>query len=140
MKIIIIVLFIFVTSTSPKAQMGVTDTLVYLKSIVQNKAQYIGQPFSKLKDSLQIEIKFYFPFASLPYDKIKETSTAFAFCFPPTEEEIYLTYPHLEIYWQTHVDAYQSRTLRSQYRTVGWNTIISDHYSANLIADIKVRE
>lgn len=29
-----------------KAQTGVPDTLVYLQTIVANKTQYIGQPFS----------------------------------------------------------------------------------------------
>jgi hypothetical protein len=141
MKKIIIMLLVIATTNSLKAQTsGVPDTLAYLQSIVANKAQFVGQPFSTLMDSLQIQIKFYFPFASLPYDKAKETSTSFAFYFPPTAEEVYLTYPHLEIYWQLPPDAEQSRTLRSQYRSIGWNLQIANHYSSKIIADIKVRE
>lgn len=60
----------------------VTDTLAYLHTIVNNKASFIGHPFSTLANSLQIQIKSFFPFASLPYDKTKETSTDFSFTFP----------------------------------------------------------
>ena len=81
---------------------GVPDTLSYLQSIVANKAQFTGQPFSVLLDSLKIQIKFFSPFGAIPHDKNKETSTSFAFYFPQTEDEMYLTYPKLRISWQGH--------------------------------------
>ena len=77
--IILALALTFTTRSSLKAQTGVPDTLAYLQTIVQNKAQYIGQPFSKLMDSLQIQIKLSFPVAELPYDRFKETSTSFSF-------------------------------------------------------------
>ena len=96
MKKIIILLFIalFAITKSNAQTTAVTDTLAYLKSIEANKALYIGQPFSVLMDSLKINIKFFSPFASIPYDKNKETSTSFSFYFPQNAEEIYLTYPN----------------------------------------------
>jgi len=138
MKKLIFILLFFSATKTIKAQ--VPDTLAYLQSIVATKAQYIGQPFSVLMNNLQIQIKFYFPFASMHADKTKETSTSFAFYFPPTAEEIDLTYPHLEIYWLPSLNADQSRALRSQYRSVGWNQQIATHYSMGIIADIKLRE
>ena len=52
------IIFIFLITISvfagdTKAQ-AVPDTLAYLQTIINNKAAYIGQPFSVLKDSLQI--------------------------------------------------------------------------------------
>jgi hypothetical protein len=138
-KILLIGLFILATQTT-KAQTGVPDTLAYLQYIVANKSKFIGKPFSVLSDSLKIKIKFFFPFASIPHNKYKETSTSFAFYFPPTAEEIYLTYPHLDIIWRSPLNANQSRDLRSQFRAVGWNHQINSHYAANIIADIKVLE
>jgi hypothetical protein len=76
---------------------NVPDTLGYLKTIASNKANYIGKPFSVLLKDLKIQIKFFLPFVSLPYDKTKETSTSFCFFFPLTEKIVYLIYPCLEI-------------------------------------------
>jgi len=104
------------------AQTGVPDTLAYLQNIVANKAQYIGQPFSILKNSLQIQVKFFFPFASLPYDKTKETSTQFSFYFPQNADEMYLTYPSLRISWQQYLNANQSNIIRATNNNRGqWN-------------------
>jgi len=140
-KILVITFLIIAFAKESKAQTyGVPDTLAYLQTIITNKAQYIGQPFAVLLNDLQIQVKFFFPFASLPYDKTKETSTSFAFYFPQTAEDIYLTYPHLEIYWQTPLNADQSRALRSQYRTVGWTSAIANFYANAVISDIKIRE
>jgi hypothetical protein len=121
MKKIIILLFIalFAITKSNAQTTAVTDTLAYLKSIEANKALYIGQPFSVLMDSLKINIKFFSPFASIPYDKNKETSTSFSFYFPQNAEEIYLTYPSLEIYWLPYLNDTQSRTLSL---AIAWQT------------------
>lgn len=117
---------------------GVPDTLVYLQTIVANKAQYIGQPFSTLLNNLQIQIKFFSPYASITYDNTKETSTSFSFYFPPTCEELYLTYPSLEIHWMPYLNYDQSRLLYSQYRTVGWAPAIATYYGSAIIADIRI--
>lgn len=138
--IILALALTFTTRSSLKAQTGVPDTLAYLQTIVQNKAQYIGQPFSKLMDSLQIQIKLFFPVAELPYDRFKETSTSFSFFFTATVDDLYLSYPMLEVIWQTPGDATQSRLLRKQFRSMGWNTVIATHYSARVIADIYISD
>ena len=138
--IILALALTFTTRSSLKAQTGVPDTLAYLQTIVQNKAQYIGQPFSKLMDSLQIQIKLFFPVAEFPYDRFKETSTSFSFFFTATVDDLYLSYPMLEVIWQTPGDAAQSRLLRKQYRSMGWNTVIANHYSARVIADIYISD
>ena len=111
-------------------------TGAYLQTIVNNKAQYIGQPFSVLLNDLQMPIKFFSPFAASK--RSKETSTAFAFYFPQNANEINKIYPCLEIYWQTDLNAYNSMQLYTQYRSVGWNSVIASSYSSGIIADIKL--
>ena len=56
--LLILVLFFACKNTTAIAQ-GVPDTLQYLNTIVQNKSQYIGQPFSKLLADLKIEIIYF---------------------------------------------------------------------------------
>ena len=142
-KLILLFLVLnLLTGFSLKAQTGVPDTLLYLKTIVQHKAHYIGQPFSKLLDSLQIQIKYFFPFAAIPHNRTKETSTSFSFFFPPTIDDLYLCFPMLRVTWLNPVngDADRSDMLRNQYDSVGWNSVIINNYSSRIIGDIKVRE
>jgi hypothetical protein len=117
MKKVCLIIFIYLfTNTIVKSQVtNVLDTLGYLKTIESNKANYIGKPFSVLLKDLKIQINYFSPFASLPYDKTKETSTSFCFYFPLTEHEIYLIYPCLEIYWITNMNATQSISLHRNY-------------------------
>lgn len=141
MKKVFFILLILAGTKSLNAQTaGVPDTLAYLQSIVANKSHFIGQPFSVLRDSLKIQIKFFSPFASIPHDRSKETSTSFAFYFPLTAEEIYLTYPKLEIYWQPYLDCNQSHMLYSNNNGGGWSSAVSAFYVNGTIADIKLRE
>jgi hypothetical protein len=142
MKKVCIIIFIYLfTNNIVKSQVtNVLDTLGYLKTIASNKANYIGKPFSVLLKELKIQIKYFSPFARLPYDKTKETSTSFCFYFPLTEHEIYLIYPCLDIYWQIPLDALRSSYLYSHYSEVGWNATIASFYKKGIIADIKVRE
>jgi len=91
-------------------------------------------------DSLKIQIKFFSPFASIPHDMNKETSTEFSFYFPQTADEIYLTYPSLEIYWRQYLNADSSKLLYSQYRGVGWSQAVAAFYATGTIADIKVSQ
>ncbi len=139
-KIFLILLFsLTVVAKKVNAQtIPVTDTLAYLQTIVANKSQFVGRPFSVLMDSLKIQIKFFSPFAAIHYDKNKETSTQFSFFFPQTADDIYLTYPSLEIYWQPYLNIIQSDLLYSQFRSIGWNQQIATYYSSGIIADIKV--
>ena len=95
-EILITFCIICIVSKSTKAQ-GVPDTLTYLHSFVANKAQYVGQPFSKLIDSLQIQIKYFHPRSNIVHDISKETSTRFGFFFPQVADDMYLTYPSIEI-------------------------------------------
>lgn len=133
-----IITVVFAKNTN--AQTGVPDTLAYLQTIVANKANYIGQPFSALLNNLQIQIKYFHPIASIPYDVTKETSTSFAFYFPQTEDDMYLTYPCLNIYWQTPLNANQSFSLYNTNNGGSWTTAVSNFYANGIIADIKIRE
>ncbi len=145
MKKILIILFVTFSSmlmTKVKAQnYGVPDTLAYLQSIVTNKAQFIGRPFSKLQDSLKIQIKFFSPFARIHHDKTKETSTSFSFYFPQDGlDDFYLTYPSLEIYWHPYLNATQSDILWEDTNGGGWSTSVINFYANGIISDIKVRD
>ncbi len=140
-KFFLILVVVITTFTKDvKAQTyGVPDTLAYLLSIVSNKAQYIGQPFSVLKNNLQIQIKYFQPFAAVSYDKDKETSTSFAFYFPNNVDELYLTFPKLEVYWQPYLNIVQSLGIAYGNRGV-WSSSAEAFYSTGIIADIKIRE
>ncbi len=140
MKNILIIGFIALISFSKnaKAQAGVPDTLAYLQTIVANKTQYIGQPFSVLYDNLQIQIKFFTPFGAIHYDKNKETSTSYAFYYPHTTDDHYLSYPRLEIYWQTPLDANQSSLLWKNNNFGEWSAAIYTFYKDAIITDVKV--
>ena len=137
--IICITLLVFEKNTN--AQSGVPDTLAYLQSIVANKAIYIGQPFSVLHRNLQVQIKFFQPFAAIHHDKTKETSTPFAFYFPSNADELYLTFPKIEIYWQVPLNIAQSDNIRNTNNNRGqWNVTSANFYANGIIADITVRE
>jgi hypothetical protein len=138
MKKIILIVLIITFTTNAKAQ--VPDTLAYLNSIVANKAQFIGQPFSVLMDSLKIQIKYFHPIADITYNKSKETSTSFAFYFPLTADDMYLTYPCLNIYWQPYLNASQSDILWEANNGGGWSTVITNFYANGIIFDIKVMD
>lgn len=140
MKKIFLILFITTLTKNLKAQTGVPDTLAYLQSIVVNKSQYIGQPFSVLYNNLQIQVKYFSPFSAIHYDKNKETSTSFSFYFPQNGlDDFYLTYPKLEIYWQPYLSAIQSESIWGNSGGQ-WNTSAYNFYKNAIIADIKVRE
>ncbi len=140
MKKLILILIIIASVKNIKAQ-GVPDTLAYLQTIVANKSQYIGQPFSVLKNNLQIEIKYFFPFAAIHYDKNKETSTSFGWYIPQTADEIYLAYPLLRISWQMPLDATQSDIIRATNNNRGqWNSEAALFYANGIIKDIQIRD
>jgi len=54
---IITLILLSLFTQSSKAQI---DTLAVMQNIVNNKSQYIGQPFSLLYNQLPIQIKYYF--------------------------------------------------------------------------------
>jgi hypothetical protein len=139
-KLIIIIIVSIVFTTNSKSQTGVPDTLSYLQTIVANKTNYVGQPFSKLMNDLQIQIKYFSPFASLPYNRFKETSTSFAFYFPRNADEIYLIYPHIEIYWQTPLNAAQSDILWTNNNGGGWSVAVANFYANAIVSDIQLRD
>ncbi|MBX9892650.1 MAG: hypothetical protein K2Y12_10050 [Chitinophagaceae bacterium] len=140
-KLILILIVSIIFAKKIQAQAGVTDTLAYLQNIVANKSQYIGQPFQNLVQNLQIQIKFFQPYAAIPYNKNKETSTSFSFYFPLNSSELYLTFPKLEIYWQTPLDIMLSDNIRKANNNKGmWNSSANLLYSSAIITDIKIRE
>lgn len=137
MKKLILILIIAAASLNSQAQYGVPDTLAYLQTLVANKNQFIGQPFSKLSDSLRVQIKYFSPFPSLPYDKDKETSTTLAFYKPNTPGQVYLIYPCIEVYWYPFLNASQSNVLYGNTGG-GWTTNVAAFYSNGVVADIKL--
>ena len=135
---LILILIIAISEKESKAQTGVPDTLAYLQTIVANKANYIGQPVSALLNDLQIQIKYFHPSRGIVYDVSKETSTSFAFYFPQTADDMYLTYPCLEIYWQTPLNANQAFSLYNAKNGGGWDTTVYNFYKNATIKNITV--
>jgi hypothetical protein len=144
MKKIIAILIIILCSGNMAFAAGTikpkTDTLAYLKSIVANKANYVGRPFSALLTDLQIQIKYFCPIGGLSQDKSKETHSMFSFYFPQSVEEIYLSYPYLSITWSPYLNADISHGLYKKYDGGGWQQEVIDFYSSAIIADIIVIE
>ena len=114
------------------------DTVAYLQTLVANKTQFIDQPFTKLRDCLKLQIKYFGPYASKPSDIYKETSTIFAFCKPGSASEVYMIYPCIEVYWRSPLNAGQSDVLFGN--TGGaWTNTVFNFYSSGVISDIKIR-
>lgn len=110
-----------------------------MQTIIANKSQYIGQPFSTLLSNLQIQVKYFHLRRGIIHNISKETSTRFSFYFPQTSNEMYLTYPSLEIYWQIPLNANQSDSIWETNNGGGWNSTVSAFYANAIIADIKLR-
>jgi hypothetical protein len=127
--------------TETNSQTRVPDTLAYLQTVVANKSQYIGRPFSSLLADLQIQVKHFIPIPDIIYDISKETSTSFGFYFPQNADEMHLAYPRLRIKWQTPLDITQSDNIRSTNNNRGqWIAAAASLYSNAIIADIKILE
>ena len=119
---------------------SVTDTLAYLQTIVASKANYIGQPFSVLMNSLQMPIKSFIPFASVHFEKNKETSTSFSFHARQTGDDYYSAYPLLRVSWVTPLNAEQSKILWKSNNCGLWSQAAIEFYSTGIISDIQIRE
>lgn len=119
---------------------GVPDTLVHLQSLVANKAQYVGKPFSMLKADLLLDIKYFFSVSSIPHRKDLEIYTYFAFYYPSNRNELYLTYPRFEIKWLHPLNADQSFILWKNNNGGGWTNAVANFYQHGIIADIKIEE
>jgi len=142
MKKIFFIISIFCLISSAKINAQVPDTLAYLQSIIANKTQYIGHPFSKLFDSLNlnIQIKYFHPKRGGFRDSNVETATLFAFYYPETENELYLIYPCLIVHWQIPINANQSFTLYNVNNGGQWSTSIYNYYLNIIIKDIAIYE
>ncbi len=138
MKKIFLIIIITTLSKNINAQIGVPDTLAYLNTVVLNKNNYIGQPFSVLYNNLQIQIKFFNPYAAIHYDMNKETSTTLSFYYSLTEEDYHLTYPRLEVFWQIPQNINQSLALWKKNKWGWWDTAVYNLYKNAIIKDIKV--
>ncbi len=66
-----------------------------------------------------------------------ETSTLFAFYYPESAEDLHLTYPSLEVYWQVPVNV--SQPLYDLYDG-HWGNYIFNNYKSAIIKDIGILE
>jgi hypothetical protein len=124
-------LFAFLFSFQSKAQL---DTLSYLKQFEINKAQYIGQPFSKLlQDMTQIQPKTAW---SLPVKNNKNIvkNTLFNFCEKKYSFHNTIT---LSIHWQNDIPISQTDVLGVQNQYYFTNTE-KTFYGNKIVKDIKV--
>lgn len=138
-KIIYLLFIVSILSIREVNAQSVPDTLAYLQTIVANKSQFIGQPFSVLKNSLQIQIKYFQPFAAINHYKNRETSTSFAFYFPNNADELYLTFPKIEVYWEPYLNIVESLGIAQGNRGV-WSPAAEDFYANGVIRDIRLRD
>ena len=132
-KIFFISLIVILAITSKvKAQTNI-DTLAALQTIVANKANYIGQPFSTLVGQLPIGIKYFLP---IPQGnrRYEERHTSFSFFYAQDVNRMYHT---LEIQWQTHLNQSLSYSLWRQ-TSGAWTSIHSAHYANAIIKDISI--
>lgn len=80
----------------------------------------------------------FIPFASIPHDKTKETSTSFSFCIK-SQGDYYSLYPLLRISWVNTLDANQSNNFWGN-NNGGWTTAVANFYATGIIADIQILE
>lgn len=140
MKIIFGLIILTLSLSKTNAQTtGVPDTLVYLRTIVANKSQYIGQPLSLLLNHLQIEVKQFSPFGSIHHKKDNETSTSFGFYCPIGANDRYRLFPALDIYWSPNLDKSFSMTLFTAFGGC-FAPQVYNHYANAIIRDIDILE
>ena len=140
MKKVLLILVVFLHAKAQLRAQGVPDTLQYLKTIVQNRSQYIGQPFSKLLKDLEINIQYFSPDGGIWHDRSKETSTSFSFYFPTRAEDINLAYPFLKIIWKDPLNALQSGSIYDQSDRGRFSSEARLFYLSGIIEDIKILE
>ncbi|GAA4148779.1 hypothetical protein GCM10022217_00100 [Chryseobacterium ginsenosidimutans] len=110
------------------------DTLSYLKQFEVNKANYIGQPFSKLLNNMiQIQPKtsWSFPFKS---QKNKIHSSDFNFC---NKNKSYYNAVTLHIIWQTPILTSQTKYYE-QLNGFYFTDDEKSFYGSKIIKDIMV--
>ena len=110
------------------------DTLSYLKQFEVNKANYIGQPFSKLLNEMtQIQPKTAW---SLPIKNKRNMvrNTSFKFC---TKDYSFYDAVTLTIIWQTDIPYSETSSLgiQNQYYFTNSEKLF---YSNKIVKDIKV--
>ena len=74
------------------------------------------------------------------YNVSIKTSTSFAFYFPQNADDMYLTYPCLEIYWQNPLNANQAFSIYNTNNGGGWSATVYNFYKDAIIKDVRVRE
>jgi len=110
----------------------VPDTSAYIQQIIANKNNYIGKPFSTLSKDLQIQIKYFNPFAS--FDFRKETATLFQFIKPVTMADF--SEPIMDIEWSPYLNMKVSDSLWDKNDGGGWTSEVAAFYSTGIIKDI----
>ena len=125
-------IFIIAITSKVKAQPNI-DTLAVLQTIVANKANYIGQPFSVLLSQLPISIKYFLPIPRAN-KRYEERHTSFSFYYSQDANRMY---PSLEIDWQVPLNQTLSYSLWTQ-TSGAWTSVHSAHYANGIIKDIAV--
>ncbi|OJU22408.1 MAG: hypothetical protein BGN92_01090 [Sphingobacteriales bacterium 41-5] len=137
-KQIIILAFLFSFATAQAQTQPVTDTLAYLKSIEARKAEFVGQPFSKLLNELKINIIKFGPIGSNSNDITQEPTTVFRFKRPIASQD-YLDFPSISIYWHSYIDIDLSTAIATQTSVYGkWTDSAKLYYQNFIIDDIIV--
>ncbi len=135
-KITLIILLVIVVLTHVKqTNAQVLDTVAYIKTIIANKNQYVGKPFSVLLKDLKINIKYFSPFAGIHYDISKETSTSFWFIKPSLSRMSDFSAPRLDISWNPYLNNDNAMSLWK--RVDGdWTSESTGFYQGGIVSDI----
>ena len=133
----ILIILMFFVSKAKAQTTGVPDTLAYLQTIVANKAQYIGQPFSLLINHLQIEVRRFGPSGNIHHNKDLETSTSFSFYCPTSTNDSYRLFPALRVMWNPYLNNSSSMSLFTLFGGC-WAPQVYNHYANAIVRDIDI--
>ncbi|MCH5716761.1 hypothetical protein [Niabella hibiscisoli] len=108
-----------------------------MKKIEALKANYIGQPFSKLLSEMPMTFVTFGPIMSNSSDVSQEPTTIFMFLNPTTAEDY--RYPYMRIIWQTPLDFNASDAVARLSSPFGsWNSTAIAHYQNAIVENILI--
>ena len=135
-KILFLLAVISICYESSSQRPIVKDTIGYLKKMEALKADYVGQPFSKLLNDLKMNIVYFCPMATDLRDIAKEPQTVFRFARPNLIS--ISSSPSMVIFWQSYVNSDQSLEIADSGIFGKWTDVAKTHYQNAIVRDISI--